>query len=523
MTANPVPNKLNATLRLLLRLAALVAALHMAALPVQTATAQDSPRPATERPATEGPANDGPAPSITHQKFRIGGAEVAFTATAATLPLTSAKGERQAGMFYVAYTRDGAAHETRPITFVFNGGPGASSAYLHIGALGPRIVDFGPDGQIPQPPGRLIDNPDSWLDLSDLVFIDSVGTGYSRANGTGDGGAKRYWGIREDLRSIATFIDRYLGQTGRQVSPKYLVGESYGGLRAAALPQMLADDHDIAIAGIFLISPVLEFSLIAGDNRLALLPDALRLPSYAAVTLARTTTPTPEALAEAERFALGPYLTALAAGPRNAQVMRALYPEIARYTGLSETIVAQHEGRVPLGVFVKEAHRTDKLLISRYDGSVTAPDPYPESTGAQGDALFDGLRTVLAHTMIDYLAGSLGVHTDLSYHLTNSEVVRQWNWRSGLSGREGYAGASDALRDVLAGNRGFKVVVAHGMTDLVTPYFTSRYVIDQLPPSLTTDRVTLNLYPGGHMMYLRAASRARLHADAARLYPPPPL
>ncbi len=499
MIANLVRNKPTATMRLILCLTVLAVVAFVV-------------------PNGHAATPDLLAESITHHGFKVGSVEASFTETAATLPLADDKGEKQADIFYVAYTRDDAASESRPITFVFNGGPGSSSAYLHLGALGPRVIDFGPDGQVPSPPGQLVDNPDSWLDLSDLVFVDPVGTGYSRAAGNA---AKSYLGVAEDLASIATFIDRYLTQNHRQASPKYLVGESYGGFRAARLPELLADDHNIAIAGSFLISPVLEFSLIDGDS-LALLPDVLRLPSYAAVALERSATPTPEALGEVEQFALGPYLTALAATPRNEAAMRGIYGKVARYTGVPEPIVARHDGRIPLGVFVKEARRPDKLLISRYDGSVTAPDPQPGSERARGDALFDGLRAVLTRGMTDYLYDTLGVRTDLPYRLLNRDVVRQWNWRSGLGGREGHAGAAGALREVLASNRTFKVVIAHGMTDLVAPYLTSRYVVDHLPQTLTSGRVTLNLYPGGHMMYLRPGSRARLHADAARLYSPLP-
>jgi carboxypeptidase C (cathepsin A) len=479
---------------------ALMALLFVAAIPLAHAATPDTP-----------------ADSITHHAFKVGEATVPFTVAAATLPLVNDKGERQAGMFYVAYTRDGANAERRPITFVFNGGPGASSAYLHLGALGPRIVPFGADGQMPSPAARLVDNPDHWLDLTDLVFLDPVGTGYSRA--VGDAG-KRYWGVTEDLDSIATFIDRYLTASGRRASPTYLAGESYGGFRAARLPEVLADDHNITVAGVMLVSPVIEFSLI-GDDSLALLPDVLRLPSYAAVRLEQTATPTRDALAEVERFALGPYLAALAASPRDEAARRGIHAEVARHTGVPETVIARHDGRLPLGVFVKEARRPDRLLVSRYDGSATGPDPYPDSNRARGDVLFDGLRSVLANAMTDYLADSLGVRTDQLYRLSNGQVVRQWNWRSGMSGREGYLGAADALRETLAKNRSFKVTIVHGMTDLVTPYLTSRYVVDHLPLSLTADRVTFSLHPGGHMMYLRAASRAALHADAARLYPAP--
>ena len=468
-------------------------------------------------PAAWAATPDAPAESITHHQVKVGEASVAFTATAATLSFANDKGEGRAGIFYVAYTRDEANPDRRPITFVFNGGPGASSAYLHLGALGPRIVPFGPEGQMPEPAAKLVDNPDHWLDLTDLVFVDPAGTGYSAI--TNEAG-KRHWGVSEDLESIAAFIDRYLTAAGRRTSPKYLAGESYGGFRAARLPEVLAENHSLSVAGIFLVSPVLEFSLISGDT-LALLPDVLRLPSYAAVKLERSGLPTAEALAEVERFALGPYLTALAATPRDDASMRAISAEAARLTGMPEAVIAQHEGRVPLGLFVKEARRSDKLLISRYDGSATAPDPYPESRRTRGDALFDGLRAVLTNAMTAYLADSLGVRTDLPYRLSNGQVVRQWNWRSGLGGREGYPGAADSLREVLANNRSFKVAIAHGMTDLVTPYMTSRYVIDHMPASLTAGRVTMSLHPGGHMMYLRAVSRAGLHADAAKLFPTP--
>ena len=502
MTANFVPDKPNA-LRAPTRRAVLGL---LAAAAVSAATLS----------ATWAATPDSAPDSVTHHQFKVGERNVDFTVTSATLPLTDDKGERRAGIFHVAYTRDGADPDRRPITFVFNGGPGASSAYLHLGALGPRIVPFGPDGQMPAPAARLVDNPDHWLDLTDLVFVDPVGTGYSRPVGDG----KRYWGVGEDLESLAGFIDRYLTLNGRRASPKYLVGESYGGFRAARLPEVLADNHSVTVAGVFLVSPVIEFSLIGGDA-LALLPDVLRLPSYAAVRLEQSGTLKPAALAEAEKFALGPYLTALAATPRDEAALRAIYPEVARLTGVPEAAIAQYDGRVPLGLFVKEARRSDKLLISRYDGSAAAPDPYPESNRSRGDALYDGLRSVLANAMTDYLARELGVQTDLPYRMSNNQVVRQWNWRSGMGGRDGYAGAADALREVLANNRGFKIAIAHGMTDLVTPYMTSRYVIDHLPASLTAGRVTFGLHPGGHMMYLRATSRAGLHADAAKLYPTP--
>jgi carboxypeptidase C (cathepsin A) len=497
--------------------ARLLASLLLAMAFAGSAVAQDRIRAASNEPASAVPAD-----SITHQRFNVGVGQVAFTVTAGTLPLDDTKGERQASIFYVAYVRDGAPHDTRPVTFVFNGGPGASSAYLHLAALGPKVIAFGKEGQMPAQPVQLIDNPDSWLDLSDLVFIDPVGTGYSRAAGSGDDAAKKFYGVREDLQTFSAFINRYLNSTGRFASPKYLVGESYGGFRAARLPELLSRERGITVNGVFMISPVLEFSLLDGSE-LEPLPDVLRLPSYAATVLERSGTLSPQALEEVERFALGPYLAALVATPRAPEALTAAIAQVARYTGLPEELIARHGGRLPTGVFIKEVRRADKQLVSRYDGSVAGLDPYPDSNAARHDPIYDGLLPVLASGLHDYLRDTLGVKTEQPYRIANGEIVRQWNWRGGGGGGYGgYAGASDELREALAANPQLNVIIAHGMTDLVAPYMTSRFVVERLPSSLTDGRVVVRLYPGGHMMYLRAASRAALHADAARLYQPPP-
>ena len=478
--------------------------------------------PALAQADTAAVANNVPADSVTHHRFKAGVGEASFTATAGTLPLLDKSGTRQASIFYVTYTRDNAAREGRPLTFVVNGGPGASSAYLHLGAIGPRVVEFGSDGQAPALPIHLIDNPDSWLDLTDLVFIDPVGTGYSRPADE-DGGGKRFYGVREDLEALAAFVDLYLKRNDRLNAPKYLVGESYGGYRVARLPELLAEERSIAISGVFMISPVIEFSLLNG-SAFEPLPFALRLPSYAAAHLERTQALEPAALADVERFALGPYLASLVATPRDPAVTKSINAEVARYTGLPEALAARYDSRIPPGVFTKQARRSDKQVLSRYDASVAGLDPYPESGNTRGDPVYDGLRTVLAAAVQEHFAGMLAIKTDRNYRVSTGDLLRQWNWRSGMPGNGGYAGAADSLRQALADNPQLKVTVVHGMTDLVTPYLMSRFVLDRLPSSLTAGRVSFNLYAGGHMMYLRAVSRARLHADAAKLYPvPPPL
>lgn len=482
---------------------------------IASAAAQERARPAQTEPASGVPAE-----SITHHRFNSGRAEAAFTVTAATLPLGDikgdTKGEHHPSMFYTAYTRDGAARDARPITFVFNGGPGASSAYLHVGGLGPRVVQFGTAGQMPAQPVHLIDNPDSWLDLTDLVFIDPIGTGYSSTDDSG----KKYYAVREDLQAFASFIDLYINHNGRVNSPKYLVGESYGGFRATRLPQILAADHGISLMGVVMISPAMEFSLIGG-NEFEPLPYALRLPSYAASKIERAGPLTPDALVEVERFAMGPYLAALVATPRDPTVQKQVNADVARYTGLPEELVARHDALITPGLFAKEARRSDNQIVSRYDASVASLDPYPATNDSRQDPVFDGLIPVLTAAMNELLKEKLGVVTTQPYRISNGEVARQWNWRG--NSRSGYVGGADSLREALAANPQLKVMIAHGMTDLATPYMTSRFVIERLPRSLTDGRVTLNLYAGGHMTYLRAAARAKLHADAAKLYPVPPL
>ena len=327
--------------------------------------------------------------------------------------------------------------------------------------------------------------------------------------------------MREDLEALSAFINLYLKRSDRMNSPKYLVGESYGGFRAARLPELLAEERSITIAGVFMISPVIEFSLLSGSE-FEPLSFALRLPSYAAAHIERSDRLEPAALAEVERFALGPYLVGLVATPRDPATTKSINAEVARITGLPEDLVARYEARIPAGVFTKQARRSDKQILSRYDASVAGLDPYPDSRNTRGDPVYDGLRTVLAAAAQEHFTGTLGLKTDQTYRVSTGDLLRQWNWRSGVPGSGGYAGAADSLREALADNPQFKVTVAHGMTDLVTPYLTSRFVLDRLPSSLTDGRVSFNLYAGGHMMYLRAASRARLHADAAKLYPTPP-
>jgi carboxypeptidase C (cathepsin A) len=442
-------------------------------------------------------------PEATTQHRSLG---LAYTAKSAAIEL---RGEKAARLSYIAYTLDEADPARRPVSFVFNGGPGAASAYLHLGALGPRMLDFGPDGVLPPRSEGVVANPDTWLGFTDLVFVDPVGTGFSRA----EGDDKDFWGVTQDLEALAGFVRKWTQANGRALSPKYLVGESYGGFRAARLPQMLATEQGVTIAGIVLISPAIEFGLMHSDWLIPL-GDALRLPAYAATALARNGALTAEALAESERFALGDYLLALARG----SVEPPMIARIAALVGLPESVVARTEGRIPIEVFVKEFRRDEGRLVSRYDGTVAGTDPYPRSATARGgDPLLEATIAPFTAAMLAYLRDELGVATDLPYRTLNRDVSRRWDWKSGMSGREGALGAGDELREALARDKQLRVLIVHGFTDLQTTYLASRYVVQHLPRELQR-RIKLENYPGGHMMYFRSGSRAALRRDAEGFY-----
>ncbi|HKW53023.1 MAG TPA: alpha/beta hydrolase [Stellaceae bacterium] len=455
-----------------------------------------------------------PADAVTHHKLKLGNQEIAYTATAGTLPLRDDKGEKQADIFYVAFLRDGVADGAkRPITYAFNGGPGAAAAYLDIGALGPRALDFGAAGKPEPAVDHVGDNPDSWLPFTDLVFIDPVGAGYSRAAG-GTDGAKKFWSVRADLDALAQIIRLHLTRADRLNSPVYLVGESYGGFRAARLAHQLANQEGIAAAGVMLISPALEFRLMSGDE-FDVLPWALRLPSYAAVALEAKGALSAEGLAEVEHFALNDYLVALTAGAGDAKGSERLYATIADFIGLDAGTVARWRGRVPTGVYIKEMRRPDGQILSRYDGSIAGADPSPHSYQAEEDPVLQGSIAPFTRAFLAYARNELGFSTEIGYELLNNDVSRHWEWGDG--GRQSL-GSADALRRALALQPRLRVLIAHGLTDLITPYMTSRYVVDHLPANLTASRVELKLYAGGHMMYLRSASRHRLHDDAEAFY-----
>lgn len=482
-----------------------------------------APLHAQEAAPVRSPAESGllrllPEPVTTRHAIRAGDRSIEYAATAGTLPLRAATGETTAAIFHVAYTVEPAS-PGRPVTFVFNGGPGAASAFLHLGAMGPRAVAFTAAGGYFPPPSRLVDNPDTWLPFTDLVFVDPVGTGYSRAAKEGEEADRQFMGVRQDATAMAAFIRLWLARAGRMLSPVFLAGESYGGFRAAVLTETLPDESGIAPSGVVLISPALEFALLRGNDFL-LLPAATTLPSLAAVHLIRQGITDAAALAarlaEVERFALRDYLVALATGPQ--RTTPELAAALAGITGLAPELVQQSQGRIDVSRFVKEYARGRGRVLSHYDGLIDGPDPDPASPQRHGpDPVLDRAVPAWTQAFVAYVREELGYRTDVTYRLLDSGISGRWDYGTAPN-RQGYAGALDELQAGRTLNPALEVLVAHGLTDLVTPYFASRYLLDQLPSLAGAAPVTFRTYPGGHMMYTRPDARRMLTEDARALY-----
>src|SRR5499433_2804564 len=451
-----------------------------------------------------------PADSVSEYAVAIPGGTLTYTATAGTLSLFDQSGERSAAVYYTAYVAKNAEPANRPVTFAFNGGPGAASAYLNLGLVGPRILEFpGNDAAA----ARMRDNPATWLAFTDLVMIDPVGAGWSRP-AKADGG-KAFYGVHSDAQAVAKVIALYVEKNGRGNSPKYILGESYGGFRAAKVAQVLQHDQGIMVSGIAMVSPVIEGSLTFGSNRSAL-SAALQLPSLAAAELERKGAFSKEAQAQAERFALTDYLTTLA-GPRpQGDAARTFYARVAEITGLPEAVVTRSRGFIR-DAYIKHLRSAEGKIVSRYDATFAVPDPFPEQESARGpDPILDSFTRAYGAAYAAYARDELGFKTEMSFILLATDIAGKWDWGE-HSGR-GSASVSEDLRELLAFIPSFRLLVAHGYSDMVTPYAASRYVLDHLPPIGDPSRTQLLLYRGGHMFYTDADSRKGFSADAKTFY-----
>ncbi len=453
-----------------------------------------------------------PADSVTEHTIQTPEGKLAYTATAGTLPLYGQSGEQIASVFYTAYVKKNAG-PNRPITFAFNGGPGAASAFLHLGLAGPRILDLGPHAR-DAARAQLIDNPDTWLRFTDLVFIDPIGTGWSRTVKPDD--AKAFWSVEGDADSMAKAVALYVAKNGRDGSPKYLLGESYGGFRAAKVARKLESEQGVIPAGIVMLSPLLEGWLTFGDDELAL-NAALLLPSLAAARLEHTHAFTPEKLKAAESFALGDYLSTLAGAPPEGAAAKRFYEKVAAVSGLPLEVVTRQHGFVNRGV-MKNLRASENKVVSAYDATYAVDDPFPERESAhQPDPILSGVARAYGGAFASYARNELGFKTPMTYKLLADDVTRHWKWDGSRQG----IGVEGDLRVLLSFDDKFRLLIAHGLSDTVTPFAATQYVLNHMPPLPPAGRVTLKLYPGGHMIYLDPASRKAFSMDAAKFYAAP--
>lgn len=457
--------------------------------------------------------------AVTEHELKLPGGVLRYQATAANMLMKDEEGKTKARVFFVSYekTRPADADPAqRPIMYVFNGGPGAAAVWLHLGTVGPKRIDLLPSGEVTAPPYRLIDNPHTWLDATDLVFIDPVGTGFSRAE-KGEN-REQFFGVREDITWVADFIRLHTTQYQRWASPHFLAGESYGTTRAAGLSEHLLDRHGIALNGIVLISVVLDFQTLSPGQSNDL-PYVLYLPSYTAVAAYHKRLPEelqrdiPQTLREVEEFAGGEYLVALARGHTlPADDRRAVVEKLARYTALPADLIDKSNLRIGLGLFRKHLLNEERQTIGRFDGRILGYDAEPASSRSDYDPSLSQYLPVYSSTFNDYIRRVLKYESILPYEVL-SGLVQPWRFTEGGSG---YLSVADNLQSAIIKNPHLKVLFASGYFDLATPYFATHYTINHLnlSPELRGN-LRETRYQGGHMMYHHGESQDRLHDDVA--------
>jgi len=501
------------TSRLTRRLILAAAAIAFAAPAFAQSPDRRPAAPAEARPA-EKPAEGRrlPADVTTDQSVELPGRTLHFKATAGSIPINdAADGKPLAEIAYIAYVRPDMDAASRPLTFVFNGGPGAASGYMQLGALGPWRLPL--DGATPSTPPVTVANAETWLDFTDLVFVDPVGTGYSRFVSTSDDVRKRFWSVDGDIDYLATAVRKWIEKAGRQVSPKFIAGESYGGFRAPKLARKLMSDG-VGISGLVMVSPVLDFGW-RGNGRHMPNNWIARLPSMAAAAREANAPFDREALREVERYASGEYLQDLMRGERDAAAVDRMTPRVAAYTRLDPALVRRLAARIDTRTFLRELNRDRGLVGSNYDATVTAQDPNPRAADSRSDdPILNVVTAPLSAAMTDLYGRVLNWHVEDPYRLLNNQVSSRWDWDGGRDSQE----IVSDLRNALALDPRLRVLITHGASDLVTPYFEDQLILDQMPAFATPERLKLSVYGGGHMYYTRDASRRALREDAERLY-----
>lgn len=499
--------------------------LALAALVISSvALAAGSPSSGEASPSTVKPKT-----VVTHGSVTVEGHRIPYTATTGTIILRNSEGKPTASMFYVAYTKDGVSNENnRPVTFFWNGGPGSSSVWLHMGAFGPDRVVTKDDTHTPPAPYKLVNNDYSLLDATDEVFIDAVSTGYSRIIGKDKGGVGKssdFWGVDGDTKSFAQFITRYITQNHRWNSPKYLFGESYGTTRAAALSAYLEMHDNMDPNGVILLSSILNFytdSFNAGND----LPYELWLPTYTAVADYHHALPNPPKdlqayLKQVEAFAIGPYAHALAEGNAlGAREKQSIAEKLHEYTGLSTAYLIKANLRVTGMEFEHQLLNADDETVGRLDARFKGPSMDPLSQVAYYDPQGAAISSAYVSAFNDYADKVLHFHENFRYNPMSGKVNQSWNWKhkNPQTGQTwpGLPNVAVDLAQAMKYNPDLKVLVNAGYYDLATPFYAAKYQVDhlQIPKSLQGN-IKLAYYYSGHMVYVHVPSLHKLHDTVA--------
>jgi carboxypeptidase C (cathepsin A) len=479
---------------------------------------------------------EAPKGAETKGTWKGGKKPVDYTATAKFYVLRK-KEKPSAEIFSVSYIADG-DDKTRPVSFVFNGGPGASSAYLHMGAIGPQRVDFPADGTLPPLPPKLVENESSWLAFTDLVFVDPVGTGFSRIveneekkdEKKSDEAKKpedEYFGPKRDLESLCEFMTRWLSENGRWGAPIFIAGESYGGYRVGRLVRMLQEEAGIGLNGAILISPALELGgLDMNDYGVVQWVDVLPTMAGAAAHHGRgralpAGASEDDVRAAAEEFAAGDYSMFLVRGASlDAAERERILTRLADFLGLPVDFVTRAEGRVGREVFARELLRDERKVVGFYDATITTTDPFPDRTGHEApDATLAGIAAAYTAAINKQLRSEIGVETDRDYQLLSHEVNEAWKEDSKKHFFQPPDGATDSFRYGMALNPHMRAFITHGRFDMVTPYYTTDRLrnLMRLDPA-TAERLTVQHYDGGHMFYAWEDSRHAFTAAISQFY-----
>jgi carboxypeptidase C (cathepsin A) len=506
------------------RTAILACALLCFAIPAARVTAQaDKPAAAAENGAAADKAAGSkdaagdknalpplPAEAHTQQSVQVDGKTIKYTVTVGALPTRDKDGKVAGDVVVTAYTVEG---ENRPVTFAVNGGPGASSVYLNFGAIGPKHLQVGNEGDSPSDPQVLKDNPGTWLDFTDLVFIDPVGTGFSRATVPEDQAKKLFYSATPDIEYLSRIIYDWLVKNDRLGSRKYLVGESYGGFRGPRMTYYLQSQLGVAMNGVVLVSPYLN-PTIENNGDLSPIPWLMTLPPIAAARLERENKLTPQAMADVIAYTEGEYATTLLRGRADQDATNKMIARVTEMTGLDPAFVKFSGGRLETGAYLREVHREEGKLGSIYDSNVTSFDPFPFAPEQRAnDPILASIVAPMTTAMVDFVTRVVGWKVDARYNALSYQVNQLWD-----RGEDLRKGSVEELRQAVAADPKMRVLIVHGWNDLSCPFMGSILTVDQMPVMGDPGRVAVREFPGGHMFYTRESSRMELRKDVMEMY-----